>query len=51
MAICAAAAAVAISDIPIVKTVAAVELGMSPDGTFIVNPTRAEKASILMPYS
>jgi polyribonucleotide nucleotidyltransferase len=45
LAICGAAAALAISDIPLTKPVAAVELGMNPTtGAFIVNPTRVEQS-------
>ncbi|MHB8146625.1 MAG: polyribonucleotide nucleotidyltransferase [Vulcanimicrobiaceae bacterium] len=37
--VCAAGAALAFSDIPIAKTVAAVRVGRDEDGKFIVNPT------------
>lgn len=44
LAICGCAAALALSDVPLVKTVAAVELGMDKEtGDFIVNPTREEQ--------
>ena len=46
LSICGAAAALAVSDIPLTKPVAAVEVGMNPDSlAFIVNPSRAEAAA------
>ena len=45
LSVCGCAAALAVSDIPLVKPVAAVQLGMHPDTLeFIVNPTREEFA-------
>ena len=44
LAICAASAALTISDIPLIKPVAAVRVGMIDD-TFIVNPTNEELES------
>lgn len=41
LAICAASAALAISDIPLVKPIGAVRVGMI-DGTFVINPTTEE---------
>jgi polyribonucleotide nucleotidyltransferase len=44
VAICGVAAALALSDVPLSKPVAAVELGMDPvSGEFIVNPNREEQ--------
>ena len=46
LSICGSAAALAVSDIPLVKPVAAVEVGMNPDTLeFIINPNRAEAAA------
>ncbi len=39
LGVCAAGAALALSDIPFDKTVAAVRVGRDEDGTFIANPT------------
>ena len=47
LAICAASAAIAISDVPFTKTLAAVQIGLIND-TFIINPTiEQKKASTL----
>jgi len=42
LSICAASAALAISDIPLIKPIAAVRIGLV-DGQFIVNPTTVEQ--------
>jgi polyribonucleotide nucleotidyltransferase len=39
LAVCAAGAALAVSDIPFEKTVAAVRVGRDEEGNFIINPT------------
>ena len=44
LAICAASAALVISDVPFIKPIAAVKMGMV-DGKFIVNPTLEEQAN------
>ena len=45
LAVCGAAAALALSNVPLVKPVAAVQIGMNADSEeFIVNPTRSEQA-------
>lgn len=47
LAICAASAAIAISDLPFAKPLAAVQIGLIKD-TFVINPTiKEKKASIL----
>ncbi|KAK4532678.1 hypothetical protein CCYA_CCYA13G3535 [Cyanidiococcus yangmingshanensis] len=42
LAICGAAAALALSPVPMRSTVAAVRIGMRQDGTFVVNPTEQQ---------
>jgi polyribonucleotide nucleotidyltransferase len=45
LAVCGASAALLLSDVPLTKPVAAVELGLDrATGSFIVNPTKAEQA-------
>lgn len=44
LAICGASAALAISDIPLIKPIAGVRVGMI-DGRFLINPTEEEKKS------
>lgn len=42
LAIVASSAALYFSDVPLIKPVAAVQVGMTPDGSFVVNPTHEQ---------